>query len=95
MGVPFITLASRPSVGRLGSSILHGIGHPEWIATTEEEYIEIAVALASNLEALAEIRAKLRSEMQASPLMDEKGFAKAVEAAYRQMWEGFAVGRSR
>ncbi|MBV5308217.1 tetratricopeptide repeat protein, partial [Chromatium okenii] len=32
MGVPFITLASRPSVGRIGSMILHGAGHPEWIA---------------------------------------------------------------
>ena len=32
MGVPFVTLAGRPSVGRLGSSILHGVGHPEWIA---------------------------------------------------------------
>ena len=86
MGVPFITLAGRPSVGRLGSSILHGVGHPEWIATSEEEYIEKAVALASDLPRLARLRAGLRAEMEASPLRDEAGFARKVEAAYREMF---------
>jgi hypothetical protein len=28
--------------------------------------------------------------MQASPLMDEAGFARRVEAAYRQMFESWA-----
>ena len=87
LGVPFVTLAGRPSVGRLGSSILEGVGHPEWIARSEEEYIEKAVALASDLPKLAGIRAKLRQEMQASPLMDEAGFARKVEDAYREMFK--------
>ena len=52
MGLPFVTLAGRPSVGRLGSSILMGAGHPEWIAHSEDEYIELAVALASDLPRL-------------------------------------------
>ncbi len=92
MGVPYITLAGRPSVGRLGSSILEGVGHPEWIARSEEEYIEKAVALASDLPALAAIRAGLRSEMEAGPLMDEPGFARKVEAAYREMWIKWSSG---
>jgi predicted O-linked N-acetylglucosamine transferase (SPINDLY family) len=86
MGIPFVTLAGRPSVGRLGSSILEGIGHPEWIARTEDEYIEKAVALAADLPKLAALRSSLREEMQASALMDEAGFARKVEAAYRTMW---------
>ena len=86
MGVPYITLAGRPSVGRLGSSVLEGVGHSEWIARSEEDYIEKAVALASDLPALAAIRSGLRSEMEAGPLMDEPGFARKVEAAYREMW---------
>ena len=87
LGIPFVTLAGRPSVGRLGSSILEGVGHPEWIARSEEEYIEKAVALAGDLPKLAGIRAKLRQEMQASPLMDEAGFARRVEDAYRDMFK--------
>ena len=86
MGVPFVTLAGRPSVGRLGSLILVGAGHPEWIAHTEDDYIEIAVAMAADLPKLAALRAGLRQEMQVSPLMDEAGFARKVEAAYREMW---------
>jgi predicted O-linked N-acetylglucosamine transferase (SPINDLY family) len=93
MGVPFVTLAGRPSVGRLGSSILQGVGHPEWIADTEQAYIETAVALAADLPRLANVRAGLRAEMEASPLMDEPGFARKVEAAYREMF-GIWAGRS-
>jgi predicted O-linked N-acetylglucosamine transferase (SPINDLY family) len=86
MGLPYITLADRPSVGRIGSSILHGVGHPEWIAETEDEYVEKAVVLAKNLPSLATLRAGLRLAMQAGPLMDEITFARVVETAYREMW---------
>jgi len=92
MGVPYITLAGRPSVGRIGSSILEGAGHPEWIAKTESEYVEKAVALAGNLQELAALRAGLRQRMQAGPLMDERAFARKVEAAYRAMFEKWAKG---
>ena len=85
-GLPFVTLAGRPSVGRIGSSILHGVGHPEWIAHTEDDYVDQVVALASDLPALARHRATLRAQMQASVLMDEPGFARTVEAAYQQMF---------
>ena len=87
MGVPYVTLADRPSVGRIGSSVLHGLGHPEWIAQSEEEYIQKVVALASDLPALADIRANLRAEMHASPLMDEPAFARKFEAALRGMFQ--------
>ena len=90
MGLPFVTLAGRPSVGRIGSAILHGVGHPEWIADSEDDYIEKVLALARDLPALAHQRATLRAQMQASPLMDEAGFARTVEQAYAQMfarWE--------
>ena len=87
LGVPFITLAGRPSVGRLGSSILRGIGHPEWIAGSEGEYVDRAAELATDLGRLAVQRAALRTEMERSPLLDEAGFARKVEDAYRQMWQ--------
>ena len=86
MGAPYITLAGRPGVGRIGSSILEGVGHSEWIATSEEEYIEKAVELASDQHRLAEIRGSLRGEMESSAVMDEDGFTNKVEQAYREMW---------
>lgn len=92
LGSPFITLAGRPTVGRLGSAILTAVGHPDWIATTEEEYVAKAVALAGDPGRLAETRSALRAEMEASPLMDEGAFARAVETAYRTMWRRWCSG---
>lgn len=87
MGVPYITLAARPSVGRLGSSILQGAGHAEWIATSEDDYVARAVGLASDLAGLSNTRSILRTQMENSPLRDEAGFARKVEQAYRSMWK--------
>ncbi|WP_454668709.1 O-linked N-acetylglucosamine transferase family protein [Achromobacter kerstersii] len=94
MGVPYVTLADRPSVGRIGSSVLHGIGHPEWIAQSEEEYIQKVVTLASDLPALARVRASLRSDMQASPLMDEPAFARKFEAALTGMFTNWCESQA-
>lgn len=86
MGIPYVTLLGRPSVGRLGSSILHSLGRDEWIANSEEEYVEKLVAIASDLPALALLRTELRDEMRQSMLMDGAGFAHKVEEAYQKMF---------
>lgn len=92
MGVPFVTLAGRPSVGRLGGMVLEGVGHPEWIAKSEAEYVELAVSLAADLAKLGTLRSGLRAEMERGPLMDEAAFARKVEVAYREMFEKWARG---
>lgn len=86
MGVPYLTLADRPSVGRLGSSILKSVGHPELICMTEEEYVDKAVALASDLPTLAKIRKNLRQAMHDSVLMDEVGFTQEFEMGLKKMF---------
>ncbi|EXJ10786.1 TPR domain protein, putative component of TonB system [Imhoffiella purpurea] len=95
MGVPFITLAERPSVGRIGSLMLEGAGHGEWIAGSEAEYVAKAVALAGDLASLSEIRAGLRGELESGPWRDEAGFARRVERAYREMWRCWCDGEGR
>ncbi|NEV65427.1 glycosyltransferase, partial [Thiorhodococcus minor] len=73
LGVPFITLAGRPSVGRAGATVLHGVGHPEWVADSEEQYVDKALDLASDLGRLASIRAGLRDALESGPWCDEAG----------------------
>lgn len=87
MGLPFVTLASAPSMGTLGASVLTSVGYPQWIAKTEQEYVDKLLALASDIPRLAQIRAELRPKMQASALMDEAGFARDVEGAYAEMFQ--------
>ena len=91
MGLPFITLAGRPSVGRLGASILSAAGYPQWIAFSEDEYVAKAIELASDIPKLSDYRRNLRQNMQASSLMDEPRFAKEVEQAYFQMWQRYCT----
>lgn len=87
MGVPFVTLADRPSVGRIGASLLSHVGLEDLIAQDEEAYVQKAVALAQDVTRLRSLRGSLRDTMQASPLMDEPGFARAVEDSFQTMWQ--------
>lgn len=87
MGVPAVTLASRPPVGRIGTSLMSNIGLQNWVAKSEEEYIEKAVGFAADIGTLRTLRAGMRDRMKNSPLMDEAEFARGVEAAYRTMWQ--------
>jgi predicted O-linked N-acetylglucosamine transferase (SPINDLY family) len=92
MGVPVLTLASRPPVGRIGTSLMMNLGLSEWVAQSEEEYVEKAVRHAQDLDKLSALRAGMRERMRGSPLMDEAGFARGVEATYREMWQKFCSG---
>ncbi len=92
MGVPAVTLASRPPVGRLGTSMLMNLGLPEWVATTEAEYVDKACHFAGDPQALNVLRLGMRERMQGSPLMDGPGFARGFENAYRSMFEGWLKG---
>ncbi|MES2831550.1 MAG: tetratricopeptide repeat protein, partial [Pseudomonadota bacterium] len=86
MGVPALTLAGRPPVGLIGTSLMINLGLPEWVARSEQEYIEKACAFAKQPEGLVELRATMRERMRASPVMDGPGFAKGVEAAFQEMY---------
>ena len=86
MGVPVVTLAGSCHVSRVGVSLLTTAGLPELVATTTEEYLQIAASLAHDRPRLTHLRATLRPQLQQSPLMDAPRFARTIEAAYRQMW---------
>lgn len=92
MGVPFITLCGKRHVGRVGASILTHVGLTELIAADESDYIAKAVQLAGNIDRLQGLRSSLRQRMINSPICDEKGFARSVEAAYREMWRKWCKG---
>ncbi len=85
MGVPIVTRYGTQPAGRLGASILTAMNRTGWIAYTPEEYIDIAVGMATCPEGLASVRKTLRDEFLASPVV--AGYCGAVEAAYRGLWK--------
>lgn len=84
MGVPLVTLYGTQASCRTASSILTVLGKTEWIAKTQDEYIEKAVALVQDIPALAKVRQTLSADLMDSPVI--KGYAEAVDQAYRAMW---------
>ncbi len=93
MGVPVISLAGTTAVGRAGVSILSNAGLPELIAGTPQDYVRIAVGLASDLPRLAALRAGLRGRLDRSPLTDAPRFAHNMESAFREMWRRWCQSR--
>jgi predicted O-linked N-acetylglucosamine transferase (SPINDLY family) len=89
MGVPVITLAGVAHVARVGVSLLTNVGLPELVATTADEYVQLAVALAADRDRLDRLHSTLRRQMEHSPLMNAPRFARNVEAAYRQTWRNW------
>jgi predicted O-linked N-acetylglucosamine transferase (SPINDLY family) len=95
MGVPVVTLAGETVVGRAGASQAVRVDLPELIATTPDEYVRIASALASDLEHLAELRGTLRDRLKRSVFMDGAGFARDLESAYRNVWRSYCARSDR
>lgn len=86
MGVPLVSLAARPPLGRFGWSFLHHVDLTDLIATSPTEYIGKAVTLAADRARLASLRASLRSRLRASALTRPRDLARQLEGAYRRMW---------
>ena len=86
MGVPTISLVGKCHASRVGLSILTRVGLEFFAASTPQEYVAKATALATNLPALVRIRSSMRARIATSGLCHAKAFAAQVESAYRQMW---------
>ena len=89
MGVPVVTApGTRPS-SRSTASVLSTVGLTEWIASSPEDYVRLAVAFAREETILTGLRRSLRQRLRESPLMNEKTFVRDLESAYRQMWRAW------
>lgn len=87
-GVPVIShigLCDKIS-GRIGYFNLHSIGHEELLATSKEEYVKKAVALALDTERLLHYRNTLRQDVINSRRADMELYINELEDAYQQMW---------
>jgi protein O-GlcNAc transferase len=88
MGVPVVSLMGQTAVSRAGLSQMSNMGlADEFVATTENQFVEIATQWASDFSRLSQLRSTLRLRLQQSPLMNGKLFAKNVEAIYTDLFK--------
>lgn len=87
MGVPVLTLSGNTLLSRQGASLMTAAGLPAWIAQDTRQYIQLAVAHAHDLQALASLRLSLREQVQLSPLFNAPLFAQHWLQAMQGMWK--------
>lgn len=81
MGVPVISRVGESLVSRMGLSVMSNLGYPEWTARSAEDYVEKAVAAASDLDFLRHFRQHARPTYKRTALGNGKIFAQDFEAA--------------
>jgi protein O-GlcNAc transferase len=86
MGVPVVTLVGDTVVGRAGLSQAKNLQLDELCAESPDDFCARAVALGSDLERLASMRATLRARMEGSPLMDGRRFARNFEQTLGELF---------
>jgi predicted O-linked N-acetylglucosamine transferase (SPINDLY family) len=84
-GLPLLTCRGETFAGRVASSLLHQLDLAELIATSQDDYERLAVALAQDSARLAHIRAKLAANRLTTPAFDTRRLTRNLEAAYRDM----------
>jgi predicted O-linked N-acetylglucosamine transferase (SPINDLY family) len=89
MGVPVVTKTGDSLSSRVGGAILSAIDMSDWVASNEDQYVDIA--LRSTSDRLSTIRNKLPDLIAAR--CSPASYTRAVETAYRTMWEKYCGGR--
>ena len=91
MGVPTLSILGSTTAARQGAEILSIYGLQTFIATSQQDYVEKAIAWQSNLDELDSWRQATRKNM---PLKaDGFDFAAPLEKALRQAWQIYCAGQ--
>jgi predicted O-linked N-acetylglucosamine transferase (SPINDLY family) len=92
MGVPTITLPGQTVPGRSGLTAMSHVGLESFVATNKQDYVRRAVAVATDLPALAALRAGLRARCGQSPMFRPQLIADSAASALRVMWQRWCAG---
>jgi predicted O-linked N-acetylglucosamine transferase (SPINDLY family) len=91
-GLPVVTCRGETFAGRVASSLLHNLHLPELITATLEDYVRLAIELATHPEKRAAIKQKLADNRLTTALFDTALFTRHIETAYAAMVERHKAG---
>jgi predicted O-linked N-acetylglucosamine transferase (SPINDLY family) len=89
MGVPVVAKLGQSIPSRLSGAILSSIGMSDWVAEDIDDYRAIALKYAAMPEFLKTLRHELRARIAVSAAGNSAAYTRAVEVAYRTMWERY------
>ena len=70
MGVPVITMLGSDYAARLGASFMQAAGLDEWVADSDDAYVEIAQRMAANRPMLLALKSTMRTRLKHAPAWD-------------------------
>ncbi|WP_425219898.1 tetratricopeptide repeat protein [Ralstonia solanacearum] len=85
-GVPLLTRAGDTMASRVAASILQAAGLHDLVVTTEDDYVNAAVRLAGDAQALASVRLRAQAARN-TPLFDTGTFARDLETLFGRIVE--------
>jgi predicted O-linked N-acetylglucosamine transferase (SPINDLY family) len=85
MNVPVVTLSGTRAAERIGLSILSHLGVTDTVANNEDEFVAIAVRLASNRGYTTALGEKIAVAKQSSSFADVAAHTASLESAYRKI----------
>jgi predicted O-linked N-acetylglucosamine transferase (SPINDLY family) len=93
-GVPIITRPGATFPSRVAGSLLHSVGLTELVVEDQDDYFELAFALATDAERLGGLRRTLAQNRSNAPLFDVRAYTSALETLYMKMRERRRAGLS-
>lgn len=90
--LPVITRTGETFASRMAASLLIALELPELVTSSQQDYEDLAVELASNTEKYDRIMSKLKKNRLTTRLFDTKRFTKNIEASYAEVFEGLING---
>lgn len=89
-GVPVLSNTGDNYYARSAACTVLPLGIPELVADGWDEYVQRALDLTADFQALDRLRSRIRPAFEASSYRDEAGFTRIVEDAFRQMFSRWA-----
>jgi predicted O-linked N-acetylglucosamine transferase (SPINDLY family) len=85
MGAPLVAIKGGCTAARMSTSLVEGLGRPEWVARTPDEFAAIVADLCSDLPALRAGKQERQLQAQNSILFDGKDLAQHLQTALISM----------
>ncbi len=86
-GLPLLTCLGQHYASRMGASLCHAVGFPEWISDSPAQYVQRAIELGQQPEQLAELKQHLQQALSQAPLFQPQIWINNLEQQLQQLWQ--------
>jgi predicted O-linked N-acetylglucosamine transferase (SPINDLY family) len=85
MGTPLVAIRGDRMASRMSSSVVRGLGRPDWVAETPEQFASCVAILCADITKLRADKAERQKHMLESQLFDGADLARHVETTFLEI----------